>query len=374
MKLAPLRITSLDVRPRALVFEDMASRELLHQIRRIAPSEATVLILGETGTGKEVVARYVHSLSRRDGQPFVPVNCGALSETLAESELFGHERGAFTGADGAKPGWFEAANGGTLFLDEVGDLPLKLQVKLLRVLQEREVVRLGSRKAVPIDVRVITATNANLNEAVAAGRFREDLFYRLNVASLRLPALRERPGDILPLAEHFLRVYGQRARLEEVSISAEFVRRLLDYSWPGNVRELENALHRAVLTCREGRIEADDFPVGSGREMALSHDASAVPDASTAALERALLELYESGEPTLFDRIASTVITTAFRFCHGNQSETARLLGISRNILRARLLQFGLLLDRRLDASSSGAPTNLVGDIGVPGRAQCGGR
>jgi len=305
MKAAPLRITStLDVRPRALVFEDMASRDLLHQIRRIAPSEATVLILGETGTGKEVVARYVHSLSRREGQPFVAVNCGALSETLAESELFGHEKGAFTGADGTKTGWFESANGGTLFLDEVGDLPLKLQVKLLRVLQEREVVRLGSRKAVPIDVRVITATNANLDEAVAAGRFREDLFYRLNVASLRLPALRERPGDILPLTEHFLRVYAQRARLDEVSISAEFVRRLLDYPWPGNVRELENVVHRAVLTCREGRIEADDFPLGAGREAALLQEASTLPVPSTAALERALLDLYESGEPTLFDRIA----------------------------------------------------------------------
>ena len=373
MKAAPLRITSLDVRPRALVFEDMASRDLLHQIRRIAPSEATVLILGETGTGKEVVARYVHSLSRREGQPFVAVNCGALSETLAESELFGHEKGAFTGADGTKTGWFESANGGTLFLDEVGDLPLKLQVKLLRVLQEREVVRVGSRKAVPIDVRVITATNANLDEAVVAGRFREDLFYRLNVASLRLPALRERPGDILPLAEHFLRVYAQRARLDEVSISAEFVRRLLDYSWPGNVRELENVVHRAILTCREGRIDADDFPLGAGREAALLQEASALPDPSTAALERALLDLYESGEPTLFDRIASTVVTTAFRFCHGNQSETARLLGISRNILRARLLQFGLLSDRRVDASSSHASTSMVGNIGAPGRARCGG-
>jgi DNA-binding protein Fis len=172
--------------------------------------------------------------------------------------------------------------------------------------------------------------------------------------------LRERPGDILPLAEHFLRVYAQRARLDEVSISAEFVRRLLDYSWPGNVRELENVVHRAILTCREGRIDADDFPLGSGREMALLQEASALPDPSTAALERALLDLYESGEPTLFDRIASTVITTAFRFCHGNQSETARLLGISRNILRARLLQFGLLSDRRVDASSSRAPTSLV--------------
>ena len=370
MKGAALRITStLDVRPRALVFEDTASCNMLNQIRMIAPSEATVLILGETGTGKEVVAQYIHSLSRREKHAFVPVNCGALSETLAESELFGHEKGAFTGAEATKLGWFEAANGGTLFLDEVGDLPLKLQVKLLRILQEREVVRLGSRKAVPIDVRVITATNANLEEAIAAGRFREDLYYRLNVASLRLPALRERPGDILPLAEHFLRVYAQRSRLDEVTISAEFVRRLLDYSWPGNVRELENVVHRAVLTCREGRIEGDDFPLGVAREIVALQEVPSKVKSSTLALERVLLELFESGDTGLFNRITSAIVTSALRFCHGNQSETARLLGISRNVLRARLLQFGLLKPSPgLEAMSMENSQDSYG-IGAAGKA-----
>src|SRR3954470_9997570 len=192
----------LSVRAKALVFEDPLSRALLARIERIAPSDAPVLVTGETGTGKELVARQGHALSNRAARPFVAVNAGAFSASLAESELFGHEKGAFTGAQSAKAGWFEAASGGTLFLDEIGDLPLPLQVKLLRVLQEREVVRLGSRQAIPIDVRLIAATNVDLEEAVAAGHFREDLFYRLNVATILLPPLRERPGDILPLAAY----------------------------------------------------------------------------------------------------------------------------------------------------------------------------
>ena len=185
---------ALTVRAKALVFEDPRSRELLRRIEQIAPSAATVLIMGETGTGKEIVARHIHDLSARAGQAFVAVNCGAFSETLVESELFGHERGAFTGAVAPKPGWFEAAHGGTLFLDEIGDLPAAVQVKLLRVLQEREVVRLGSRQPIAIDVRLVAATNVALEQAVAAGRFREDLYYRLRVAVVPIPPLRERPG------------------------------------------------------------------------------------------------------------------------------------------------------------------------------------
>src|SRR6188768_3801446 len=186
---------SLTIRAKALVFEDPKSRAALERLHQIAPSDATVLVTGETGTGKEIVARHVHDLSLRRESAFVPVNCGALTESLVESELFGHERGAFTGAIASKPGWFEAASGGTLFLDEVGDLPLSIQVKLLRVLQEGEVVRVGARQPVRVDVRLIAATNVLLEEAVAAGHFREDLFYRLNVASLVLPPLRERLGD-----------------------------------------------------------------------------------------------------------------------------------------------------------------------------------
>src|SRR5262245_46193200 len=209
------------VRAKALVFEDAGSRELLERIEQVAPSEATVLITGETGTGKEIVARHIHELSRRRQHAFVAVNCGAFAESLVESDLFGHERGAFTGATATKAGWFEAAHEGTLFLDEVGELPLSLQVKLLRVLQEREVVRLGSRQPIPVDVRVIAATNANLAEEVAAGRFRSDLFYRLNVAALEIRPLRERPGDIRPLTEYFVDLYCHRLGRGRTVLSAE---------------------------------------------------------------------------------------------------------------------------------------------------------
>jgi transcriptional regulator of acetoin/glycerol metabolism len=183
---------------------------LARPLQQVAPSEASVLIIGETGTGKELVARHIHNLSARRNRPFVAVNCGAFSESLVEAELFGHEKGAFTGALSAKAGWFEEADGGTLFLDEIGDLPMAIQVKLLRVLQEREVVRLGSRKSIPIDVRVLAATNVQLEKAINAGHFREDLYYRLDVVSLELSPLRERPGDILPLTRHFIDAYSQR--------------------------------------------------------------------------------------------------------------------------------------------------------------------
>ncbi|HET6317346.1 MAG TPA: sigma-54 factor interaction domain-containing protein, partial [Chloroflexota bacterium] len=192
----------LSIRAKALVFEDPGSEALLAQVERVAPTEATVLIIGETGTGKELLARRVHVGSGRRG-PFVAVNCGAFSESLIDAELFGHEAGAFTGAAHARAGWFESANGGTLFLDEIGDVPLPLQVKLLRVLQERQVVRLGSRKPIPLDVRLVAATNVDLRDAVQAGHFRADLYYRLSVVTLELRPLCERPGDILPLARHF---------------------------------------------------------------------------------------------------------------------------------------------------------------------------
>ena len=229
---------ALSVRAKALVFEDPRSRALLGRIQQVAPSHATVLITGETGTGKEIVARHLHELSRRADKPFVAVNCGAFSENLAEAELFGHERGAFTGAQGSKVGWFETAHGGTLFLDEIGDLSLPLQVKLLRVLQEGEVVRIGSRQPIPIDVRLVTATNVDLQQAMAAGHFREDLFYRLNVTTLELPPLRERPGDILPLVGHFLEVYRRRLGLDVARLNSGARARLLEHSWPGNIREL----------------------------------------------------------------------------------------------------------------------------------------
>ncbi|MBD9356584.1 sigma-54 interaction domain-containing protein [Methylomonas albis] len=332
-----LRSLSHTVRATAMVFEDPVSRKLLEHIERIAPSDATVLIIGETGTGKELVARHVHALSKRAKGPFGALNCAALSENLIESELFGHEKGAFTGALNTKEGWFETANKGSLFLDEVGDLPLGLQAKLLRVLQEREVVKVGSRTPSPVDVRVIAATNVNLEEAVAASHFRADLYYRFNVAAIHLSPLRERPGDILPLARHFLKIYGDRLGYAEIKLSPSTELALLNYDWPGNIRELENAVHRALLVCPGNRLRPEDFKL-SGVRVSQSG-----PVVSTSSLESSLLRLCEQAPPKLFDIIEETVIRTAFEFCEENQVQTARLLDISRNVLRHKLGLYGML-------------------------------
>ena len=265
LTLPPSPALATSIRATAQVFEDPKSQALLDHIQQVAPSEASVLIIGETGTGKELVARHIHNLSARRNRPFVAVNCGAFSESLVEAELFGHEKGAFTGALSAKAGWFEEADGGTLFLDEIGDLPMAIQVKLLRVLQEREVVRLGSRKSIAIDVRVLAATNVQLEKAINAGHFREDLYYRLDVVSLELSPLRERPGDILPLTRHFIEAYSQRLGYGPITISREAEHKLKSYSWPGNIRELENVIHHTLLICRNGVIERDDLRLSNMR-------------------------------------------------------------------------------------------------------------
>ncbi len=263
----------------------------------------------------------------------------------------------------------EAAHGGTLFLDEVGDLPLQVQVKLLRVLQEREIVPVGSRQARRVDVRLVAATNVNLEAAIRAGRFREDLFFRLNVMALRIPALRERPGDIMPLATHFLRTFAERERLGEVTLTAEAISLLLEYAWPGNVRELENVIHRAVLTCQDGRVDVGDLPLSvSAREASAEPTTSSVIERS---LEGILGEIFERGWPDAYERIDSAVISCAYRFCHRNQLQTARLLGISRNVLRARLAKLGYIAARRSappdavaspdDAESESKPSSVAG-------------
>jgi len=341
------RSLSLSVRATALVFEDPVSRRLLEQIERIAPSDATVLIIGETGTGKELVARHIHALSKRSKNIFGALNCAALSEHLIESELFGHEKGSFTGALTSKDGWFETADKGSLFLDEVGDLPFGMQAKLLRVLQEREVVKVGSRQPVPVDVRIIAATNVNLEEAVAASHFRADLYYRFNVATIQLSPLRERPGDILPLARHFLRIYGERLGYGEIKLSPATELTLLNYDWPGNIRELENAVHRALLVCPGNRLRPEDFKLSGVRR--LEHG----PSVSTTSLESALQRLCEQAPPKLFDIIEETVIRTAFEFCEENQVQTARLLDISRNVLRHKLGLYGMLPNAQKKLSSA---------------------
>jgi len=331
------RSLSLSVRATALVFEDPVSRRLLEQIERIAPSDATVLIIGETGTGKELVARHIHALSKRNNNVFGALNCAALSESLIESELFGHEKGSFTGAFASKEGWFETANKGSLFLDEVGDLPMGMQAKLLRVLQEREVVKVGSRQPVPVDVRIIAATNVNLEQAVAASHFRADLYYRFNVATIQLSPLRERPGDIMPLARHFLKIYGDRLGYGEIKLSPATELTLLSYDWPGNIRELENAIHRAILVCPGNRLRPEDFQLSGVRLLEQG------PAVSMTSLESALQRLCEQGPPKLFEIVEETVIRTAFEFCEENQVQTARLLDISRNVLRHKLGLYGML-------------------------------
>ncbi|HTB61089.1 MAG TPA: aliphatic sulfonate ABC transporter substrate-binding protein [Polyangia bacterium] len=358
---------ALTVRAKALVFEDPLSRALLERIQQIAPSDATALIVGETGTGKEIVARHLHELGPRRARPFVAVNCGALSETLMESELFGHERGAFTGAIATRPGWFESANGGTLFLDEIGDLPTGMQVKLLRVLQEREVVRVGGRTPIPIDLRLVAATNVHLEASVRAGKFREDLYYRLNVAMLSLPSLRERPGDILPLAHYFLDLYRHRLRAGEVVLVDAAKERLLAHSWPGNIRELENVIHCALLVCRDGRVVPDDLRVG-GTPLRPARDSAPAQDRWN-VLEDAVRALFDEETEGLHLRIEQIVMRTAYDHCHRNQLQTARLLGISRNVVRARLLESGDLrpaVRRETSVLADGPPASVPGQVADP--------
>ena len=343
---------ALSVRAKAVVFEDPRSLALLARVREIAPQAVSVLIAGETGTGRELVARHLHELSARAGRPFLAVNCSGFSRTAAEGELFGYAKGGCDGTTSAKAGWFEAADGGTLFLDEIGDLPPKLQHKLLRVLSAGELVRLGADQPTPVDVRLIAATNVNLEQAVLAGHFSLELLRSLSAATLELPPLRERPGDILPLARHFLEFYRQRLDLRPTELGADAAQRLLDHSWPGNIRELENAMHHALLLCHgtqitpaDLRLSALDSPSVTLTRVVRAVDAARVARESDrgvgSSFEQALLELFEQEQTNLFEHIENLVLKTAYHYCSHNQQRTARLLGISRNVVRARLLRFG---------------------------------
>jgi len=347
-----------------LVACDARSENVQRQLQRLAPSEASVLIIGETGTGKELAARYIHEHSRRNG-PFIAINCGAFSEHLVEAELFGHEAGAYTGAQQARAGWFEAANGGTLFLDEIGDMPLYLQVKLLRVLQEKQVVRIGSRKAIPVDVRLIAATNVELEAAVEARQFRRDLYYRLNVASVRLPPLRERKGDILPLACHFLQTYQRESGFERVGLAQSAENALLAHDWPGNIRELENVIHYGLIMSASGVLETDDLRLphtATTRYGAQSSDDDVVDvddddsDASAGDVFKfvgaGLRRLLQSDRPAIHQAVERLLLVTAFEHCDRNQVRTAKRLGLSRNIVRAQLKRHGLLEPASISAAA----------------------
>lgn len=331
---------------RKLILTDPASRSLLTQLERLAPSDAAILICGETGTGKELVARYIHDRSGRTG-PFIAVNCGAFSEQLIEAELFGHEAGAFTGAQHARAGWFEAATGGTLLLDEIGDLPLAMQVKLLRVLQERQVVRLGSRRPTAIDVRVLAATNIDLETAAAARNFRRDLYYRLSVAPIRLAPLRERPEDILPLVQHFVTLYGAGHPQGCIVVSAAAERLLLAHSWPGNVRELENVIHTGLLRCSGGVLNPADLTIP--RRHSGTHEVRAEAADPLDAIEAGFRRLLATNRTRVYELVERLLMGVAFEHCGRNQVWTAKRLGITRNIARAQLKRFGLI-GRRPDS------------------------
>jgi len=296
-------------------------------IEKVAASAANILITGESGTGKELAARAIHYNSGRKAQPFVPINCGAIPENLLESELFGHEKGAFTGAVQQKAGLFEVANGGTLFLDEVGELPSMMQVKLLRVLQDRQFRRVGGTRDLTVDVRLIAATNKDLEREVSRGYFREDLFYRLNVIRLALPPLRERREDIPPLVEHFRR---RMAGESEIKVPDSTMRRLLDYRWPGNIRELENAIERCVILGRSGEISEDCLP-----ESLLSRGA---PNAGGE------IEIPETGLDldACLGSIEKDILLKALDRAGGVRKKAAELLGITFRSMRYRLAKFDI--------------------------------
>lgn len=320
---------------------DPASQAFQKILIRLAPTDATVLIIGETGTGKEVVARYLHRHSPRANAPFLAVNCGALTESLAESELFGHEKGAFSGATHTHQGWFEAAEGGTLLLDEIGELSLALQVKLLRVLQEREITRVGSHKPIRINVRVIAATHVDLARAIQERRFREDLFYRLNIAAVTLPPLRQRQQDIAVLAEHFIQLYATRLGRPVPRLAPETLDLLRSYPWPGNIRELENTLHNAVLLNSDSVLTPESLRLTS--TVTVQHLPEQERDELSQFMRRQLL----SHSGALYDRLLRAMIQTAMSHSDNNQSQAASLLGISRHTLRTHLAHLGVIKQRR---------------------------
>ena len=320
-------------------------QDLYKMIGRVAPTDMTVLISGESGTGKELVARAIHRHSLRAEGPWVALNCAAIPELLLESELFGHEKGAFTGAADRKPGCFEEASGGTLFLDEIGELPLTVQAKLLRSLQEKEIRRLGGRKAIAVDVRIIAATNKMLEAAVGRQEFREDLYYRLNVLHLHLPPLRTRQEDIPVLVHVFLRRYSQEMGRSVRGLSPEALEQLLAYPWPGNVRELENTVQHALLTCGGALLTPEDLRL---EEQSRLCDASTAPPGPSplardnpleAGLEHALA--VHAGDA--YSRVEEHLIRQALACTRHNQVQAAQLLGITRHVLRHRMKQCGLL-------------------------------
>jgi len=307
-----------------IVARSAKMQEVLARVERVAQTSSTVLIGGESGVGKDLIARLIHQRSRRSSGPFIKINSTAIPENLLESELFGYEKGAFTGASSSKPGKFELADGGTLFLDEIGDVPPPIQVKLLRVLEEREFERLGGTRTLKVDVRLVAATNRDLRAALEEGTFREDLFYRLNVVPIDIPPLREHKEDIPELAEHFLNKYAQEFGKPALGIAPAALKTLMDFHWPGNIREMENILERATALATGNTLEAADIQL----------DPSATKDA---AASDGFLPAGKS-----LEQWEDEMIREAMRRAGGNKSQAARLLGLSRNALRYRLTRLGV--------------------------------
>jgi len=330
---AVLAAVSDDNRP--MIARDPSMQAVITLADQVAASEASILITGESGVGKEVMARYLHSKSRRANRPFISVNCAAIPENLLESELFGHEKGAFTGAVARRIGKFEEASGGSLLLDEISEMDGRLQAKLLRALQEREIDRVGGGKPVKVDIRVIATSNRDLAEAVRNGTFREDLLYRLNVVNLRLPALRERPGDIVALADHFAKKYAIANGVPDRPISVGARQRLVSHRWPGNVRELENAVHRAVLLSSGPEIEDFAIRLPDGAPMPASPAAETARAASIAAeaASRAFV-----GQTVA--AVEQQLIIETLSHCFGNRTHAANILGISIRTLRNKLKEY----------------------------------
>ena len=321
---------------RELIYRDEAMAHVIKLAQQIAPSDASVLITGESGTGKEVLARYVHGKSGRARRPFISVNCAAIPESLLESELFGHEKGAFTGAIARRIGKFEEASGGTLLLDEISEMDVRLQAKLLRAIQERVIDRVGGTRPIAVDIRIIATSNRNLAEAAREGRFREDLLYRLNVVNLKIPPLRERPADVLELAHHFVRLYAQANGLPQRPLSAEARRQLVVDRWPGNVRELENTIHRAVLLS-----SGDDI----GPEAIIAPDGARLdnPRSQSPAVAHATLAAEQVARALVGRTVADVerdLILETLKHCLGNRTHAANILGISIRTLRNKLNEY----------------------------------
>jgi DNA-binding NtrC family response regulator len=306
-----------------VIGKSKAMEKVLDIVRRVSPSESTVLITGESGTGKELLAREIHNHSPRKNEPFVVVDCGALVETLFESELFGHVKGSFTGAYETKHGRFEVANGGTIFLDEISNIGLNIQAKLLRVIQEREITRIGSTKPIKVDVRILAATSENLADLVGKEKFREDLFYRLSVVPIHLPPLRERKEDLPFLIDHFLQKYNKRAKKNLNSISPAVSKALVNYDWPGNIRELENTIERAVVLSMEDEIQLEDLVYhGISASTSLFHPTG--------------------GKYKTLEEIEKAYIKTVLKAQHGNRSRAAKILGIDRKTLLTKIKKYAI--------------------------------